>query len=509
MKKTALILMVLTVLTKVLGFIRDIILSYFYGASNISDAYLISLTIPLTIFTFIGTALATSYIPIYSSICKKKDIQSANKFTSNILNFNILLCSIIVILSLIFTEPIVRIFASGFKGHTLSLTITFTRITILAIYFMNGVFIFNSYLQLKDCFVVSALGSIPQNLLIIISIILSAQYNNVILAIGYVVAVISQLVYLLPFVHKKGFRYNFIIDLHDENLKKLFKLSVPIIVGVSVNQINVLIDKTIASQIAVGGISALNYANKLNLFIQGIFVLSISTAMYPMISKMAAEDNIDGMKKSVSEAINSISLLVIPATVGAMLFAEPVVKLLFGRGAFDPQAISMTSTGLFYYSIGMLGFGLREIISRAFYSLQDTKTPMLNAAIAMTMNIVLNLILSKFMGIGGLALATSISAIFCTVLLFISFRKKIGSFGMKNIVVSSIKILCASLIMGVLAKLSYDVLLKHIGANLSLIAAIVIGAVVYFVLIYFMGIKEVDSMIDAVKKKFRRSVGNE
>jgi len=184
-----------------------------------------------------------------------------------------------------------------------------------------------------------------------------------------------------------------------------------------------------------------------------------------------------------------------------MIFAEPIVKLLFGRGAFDTQAISMTSYALFFYSIGMVGFGLMEVLSRAFYAMQDTKTPMINAAIAMVMNIILNIILSKFLGIGGLALATSISAIFCTALLFISLRKKIGPFGMKSITISFIKILCASLMMGVIAKVSYNTLLNSINANLSLILSIGIGAVTYFFIIYFMKIEEVDTVVNAIKRK--------
>ncbi len=122
-----------------------------------------------------------------------------------------------------------------------------------------------------------------------------------------------------------------------------------------------------------------------------------------------------------------------------MIFAGPAVKLLFGRGAFGIQAISMTTTALFYYSIGMLGFALRDILSMAFYSIQDTKTPMINSTIAIFLNIILNLILSKHMGIGGLALATSISTIFCTILLSISFKKKIGHFYMESIKASTTK----------------------------------------------------------------------
>lgn len=220
-----------------------------------------------------------------------------------------------------------------------------------------------------------------------------------------------------------------------------------------------------------------------------------------MISKMAAQGNFKGLKSSVSEAINLINLLVVPVTFGAMIFAEPVVRLLFGRGAFDLEAISMTSGALFYYSIGMMGFGLREILSRAFYSMQDTMTPMKNSVLAVSMNIVLNLILSRFMGIKGLALATSISALFCTALLLISLRKKIGPFGMKDTVTSFGKILIASIGMGIAAYASYNFLLPRIGANLSLIISIFIGAFFYFAVIYFMKIKEVDELIIAAKKK--------
>jgi len=188
----------------------------------------------------------------------------------------------------------------------------------------------------------------------------------------------------------------------------------------------------------------------------------MATAMYPMMSKMAAEHNMIGFKKSLKEVVSSIIVLVMPVTIGAMIFADPVVKLLFGRGAFNSEATSMTSYALLFYSVGMIGFGLREVLSRAFYSMQDTRTPMINASIGVGLNIILNLILSKYLGIGGLALATSIAAIFTTGLMFISLRKKIGPFGMKRISISFLKILFASLVMGLIAKLSFNYLTADI-----------------------------------------------
>lgn len=504
MKKTALLLMIITILSKFIGFARDISLSYFYGASSITDAYLISITISSVIFGFIGTGIATGYIPMYSKIESSEGSKEGNRYTNNLINIILFLCTLMLVFGLIFAVPLVKIFASGFEGETLDLAVRFTRIGLAGMYFTGLIAIFNGFLQLKGNYAIPALIGFPLNFFTILAIIISSKGNVIFLSIGSVVAIASQLLLVLPFAYKKGYRYKPVFDIKDKHIKNMVYIALPVIIGVSVNQINVLVDRTIASKIAEGGISALNYANRLNGFIQGIFVLSISTALYPMISKMAAENNMQGLKKSVAEAISGINLLVIPATVGSMVFAEPVVMLLFGRGAFDSNAISLTTAALFYYSIGMLGFGLREVLSRAFYSLQDTKTPAINAAIAVVINIVLNIVLSKFMGIGGLALATSISAIVCTGLLFISLRKKIGEFGLKNISISFVKITVSSLVMGIIAKVAFNGINAHASQNLALIAAIGVGAVVYGVMIYFMKIEEVDSLIGMVKGKIRK-----
>lgn len=507
MKQTAILLMIITIASKVFGFAREIALSYFYGASNISDAYLISLTIPSVIFGFIGVGISTGYIPLYSKIVNEQGSKEGTKYTNNLINILMVLCTVIVIFGIIFTEPIVKLFASGFEGETLALAIRFTKIGLIGMYFTGLISIFNAFLQLKDNYIIPALIGFSMNIVVILSIFISSKTDIWVLAVGSVLSLVAQLLLIIPFVCKKGYKYQPVMDFKDERIINMALIALPVILGVSVNQINVLVDRTLASGIAVGGISALNYANRLNGFVQGMFVASIATVMYPMISKMAAESNISGLKNSVAEAINLVNLLVIPATVGAMIFSEPVVKLLFGRGAFDLDAISMTSSSLFFYSFGMLGFGLREILSRAFYSVQDTKTPVINASIAVVINIILNIILSRFLGIGGLALATSISALICTGLLFISFRKKMGAFGLKDIVISGIKIISASLVMGIVAKLTNQLLQNYVSANLALLVAIGIGAGVYFVMILFMRIKEVDNMIGAVKRRLGRAEG--
>jgi len=508
MKKTATILMIITIISKLFGFAREIILSYFYGASTISDAYLISLSIPTIAFGFIGTAITMGYIPMYSKIEQDYGVKEADKYTNNLVNILLIICTVIIVVGLIFTGQIVKLFASGFKGETLAIAVRFTKITLIGIYFSSLISVFRGFLQLKNNYVIPAMVGFPMNFFIILSIVISSKSDILMLSIGSVVATASQFALLIPFILKKGYRYNAILNIKDDYIVKTLQIVLPAIIGMSVSEINMLIDKTLASRIVEGGISALNYAGRLNGFVQGIFVVSIITALYPLLSRMAAENNIDGLKKSVSEAISSVNLLVIPITLGAMIFSEPVVRLVFARGAFDEKAISLTSSALFFYSIGMIGIGLRDILSRAFYSLQDTKTPVINAAISMFMNIVLNIILSYFMGIGGLALASSISVIFCTGLMFISFRKKVGRFGMKGIIISSVKILLASVVMSIIARLSYGLLLNIFSANISLIASIGIGAGVYFIMVYILKVDEVKVILGAVKRKLGKIVEN-
>lgn len=504
MKKTALIIMSITFFSKIIGFVRDIVLSYFFGASNISDAYLISLTVPSVIFGLIGIGIVTAYIPMQSRVVEESGELAGSRYTSNFTNVILIVITLILIIGMIFTEPIVRLFAIGFTGETLNLAINFTKISLFGMYFTALISIFSGYLQIKNNYIVPALVGIPLNTIVIISIILAAKGNILLLALGTLIATISQFLLMLPFIKKTKFKYSFLVNIKDEKLLKTIYIAVPVIVGTSVNQINILVDRTIASSLAIGGISALNYASRLNTFIQGLFVTSIITAMYPMISSYASKQNINGIKKALGESINVIIIFVLPITIGAMIFSNEVIDFLFGRGAFDERAIRMTSIALFYYSIGMLGYGLREVLSRGFYSLQDTKTPMINAAVGMVLNIVLNIVLSQLLGIGGLALATSISAIFTTVLLFVSLRKKLGPFGMKQISISFLKILFASLVMGGLAKLSFNYLTASLSQNLSLLLAIGVGAVSYFVIIYFMKIEDVDVIVAAIKKKLGR-----
>lgn len=504
MKQTTLAVMIITVLSKVLGFVREMVLSYVYGASDITDAYLISQTIPTVIFSFISAGIATGFVPMYSRVLSEHGKPKADRYTSNLSNALFLFAAIIVIFVLLFTRVIVRLFASGFTGETLSLAVNLTRISVFGVCFTGFVNIFAGYLRLHGSFVVPALIGFPMNLVVILSLFVSARTSLYVLGVGSVVATAAQFLLCIPFLRKVGYSHKRILDFQNKYMKEMFFIALPVIMGTAVNEINVLVNRTLASRIIEGGISALNYANRLNGFVQGIFVVSVTTVLYPIISKMAAEGKMRSLKAYLGEAISMVNLLVIPATVGAMIFAREIVILLFGRGAFTPEAASMTGSALFYYSIGMIAFGLRDVLTRAFYSLQDTRTPMINATIAVVINIVLNIVLSRFLGIGGLALATSVSGIISAVLMFVTLREKIGPFGVKEIAKSFVKIACASLFMGVFAYTSFSVLSRFMSQNMALVVAIGVGALTYGIVVLFMKIPEVDRTVEAVKRRIQR-----
>lgn len=504
MKKNVAIIMFITIISTFLGFIREIALTYFYGASAISDVYLIAQTIPLTIFALIGSGLSTMFIPIYNKARKEEGEDTANDFMSNLINVIMVVTTVVVILMLIFTRELVMMFASGFAEDTMNLAITFTRVSVFGIYFSGLIYTFNPYLQIYNNFAIPALVGIPGNLVIIFSYFIAAKTSDIVLAYGIVVSLIFQVLLVIPAVLKNRYKYKPILKLKDKHLKEILFLSFPVIIGTSVNQLNVLIDKNIASRVVVGGISALNYANKLTTYIGVLFATSIITVIYPAISEMVVNANHDGLKRTINESLVTISLFLIPITVGTIILAQPIVEMLFLRGQFDSTAANMTSLALVGYAIGMIAYAYRDLISRVFYSYNDTKTPVINASIGVAINITLDIILSRYYGIVGLALATSISAFITMGMLFVSLRKKVSNFGFKDSLIKVSKIIVASLAMGISVYLLYNQLIRRIGQTPSIILAVLCGVIVYSLLIFAFKFEEVEKFLVLIKGRMKR-----
>lgn len=502
--KATLGLMIVTLLSKVLGFGRELILSSIYGATSYSDAYIVAMNIPIVLFESVGVALATTFIPLYYESEKIGNGEEV-KFTNNVINIILIISFIIGLLGCIFAKQLVNLFAIGFKEDVLYMTIKFTRIMIWSVLFIGITSIMSSILQIKGKFIVPGLIGIPFSLIIMLSIVLSDRINIYILPIGTLIAVLSKCLFQIPFVYKYGYRYKPIIKINDKYIKKMIWLVGPVFIGVAVNQINTVVDRTLASTLVEGSISALNYANRLNTFVIGLFILSIGSVVYPLLSRLSVDNNNEKYISTIVKSINSVILLVIPVSVGAIVLSKPIVSLLFQRGAFDSKATNMTSIALTFYSIGMVAFGLRDILGKIFYSIQDTKTPMINGAITMFLNIILNLVLVKFMGHGGLALATSLSSIICIILLFRSLKNKIGYFGQDKIIKTTIKSLISAIIMGIGTNYMYIELngllgMGFISKAISLFGSIGIGCIIYCILIVILKVNEIEIILKSCNK---------
>jgi len=259
----------------------------------------------------------------------------------------------------------------------------------------------------------------------------------------------------------------------------------------------------LASSLVAGSISALNYATRLNGLILGVFITAITTVIFPLLSKEFSNHNIKGVKSIMGYGIKLILIITIPAAVGLIVLSTPIVEVAFERGEFDSVATVMTSKALIFYAIGLVAMALRLLIDRVYFSLQDTKTPMINGAISVVFNIVLNFILVQFMGHAGLVFATSIATTIATLLMFYGL-KKIGSLGTMSYIKCGVKSGFASAIMGIVAYLIYHELYKILGAAklhnlIALLAAASSGVVIYVVLCYVLGIDEVKDIVNKLK----------
>lgn len=500
--------MIGTLCSKLLGFFRELVLASTYGTSVYSDAYITATNIPVVIFAIIGSSIGTALIPIYFEVKRDLGEKESLKFINNITNIVLIICVFMAILGVIYSEKLVLIFAMGFNGEILDLTSKFTKIMMIGIVFSGLSYIMSSYLQIRNKFIVTGFISVPKNIIIIICIIFSAKYNPNIMIWGTLIGISTEFLFQLPFAIKNEYRYQLYINFKDKYVKKMVWLIGPVLIGVAVNQINTMVDRSLASTLVEGSISALNYANKLNGFIMALFITSVGSVIYPNLSKLSLDKNLDKFIDFVVNAINIIIILIIPISIGAIVLSTPIVKLLFQRGQFDSKATSMTSIALTMYSIGMIAFGLRDILGKVFYSLKDTKTPMINGVLAMSMNIIFNIVLVKHLQIMGLALSTSLSAIICIVLLFFSLKKKIGYFGQDRILKTALKSIAASFIMGIITAIIYNLLLNILGNTfvsefISLLGSICVGSISYLVFIVIFKIEEVNLICSVIKKKIK------
>lgn len=441
-------LILISLLVKVLGFFREILMAYFYGTSVVVDVYVASMNIPSVIFALFGTAITTTFIPLYSAVKEEKDEKAALSFTNNVLNILVIIALLISILGIIYSEILVKVFAGGFSGETFELANNFTKIIMITIVFTVIQYIYNGYLQLQGFFNQNSLMLIPYNFCLIFTLMVSYYTDNFyVLAVGAVVASISQLVYLKFIIKKTDFKHSLVVNVKDKYIKTMFQLLVPVFFSTAINQLNNIVSKSMASGLEEGSISALNYSNKVNSIILEVVILSMTTILYPTLSNLFSSNKTNELTRFISKYINVVAFIVMPAALMISHLSDDIINILFGRGAFNADSVRFTGAALKITAIGLIGYAFRDVLNKIFYSMKDTKTPMVNGFISILLNIILNLILVKEFGYLGIAFSASFSAVVCTLLLLFQMVRKVPGLSIKKISDNIYKIILATLIM--------------------------------------------------------------
>lgn len=428
--KAAGIITAASILSKVLGFFRETSLAGVFGATAATDAYLVATIIPWILFSVVSTALSTTLIPVFTQRVHEAGEDAGLRFINTVVNFVLIFCLIIVIIGYIFAPQIVQIVAPGFQGEVVDLTILLTRLLLPMMVFHALSAVYTGYLQSKERFTWPALVGIPFNVIMIGSIFISGwTYGIVGVAIGSVLATASQILIMFPGLKRAKYRYQLVLDWKDPGFRLVGKLIIPILLGTGAGQLGTIVNRMLASGLAEGSISALNFGTRLTQLPLSIFITAVATVLYPTFSNMAANGEIGGLRKALVGGIRASIFLTIPMAVGMIVLREPIVCVLFEHGAFDAQATAMTAYAVFFLSLGLLPMALREVISRVYFALKDTFTPMMLGIVAVVVNIILNFILVGPFAHGGLALSTSIASLVAVVFLFTILRRKLGSLG--------------------------------------------------------------------------------
>ncbi|MBE0466190.1 MAG: murein biosynthesis integral membrane protein MurJ [Candidatus Desulforudis sp.] len=416
--QATLLIAALNLLSRFFGLGREIVIAYQFGATFATDAYLVAFTIPSILFMVFSQALATVVVPVFTEYKARGETREAWRVSANVVNLLLFVLAAVTVFGILIAPLLVRLIAPGFGPEAAEVAVVLTRIMLPLLIFSGLATVFNGFLNANNIFGIPAFGGAVNNLVIIIgALTLGSLYGIQGLAYGTVLGMVASGLIQLPSLYRAGFRFRPVFDWRHPGVRKVFHLMLPITVGIAISQLYILIDRVLASFLVEGSIAALNFGTRLIQLPVSLFVLALSTAVFPTLTTWAAEGRESEVLDTLRRGLRIIVLTTLPAAVGLMVLRLPVVGLLFERGEFDERATAMTASAVLFYSVGLVGLAANILLTRGFYAFQDTRTPVKLLGVNVVLNLVLSLILMGPLQLGGLALASSLAALVNTMLL--------------------------------------------------------------------------------------------
>jgi putative peptidoglycan lipid II flippase len=503
-----------TLMSRILGFLRDMLVAGFFGATATIDAFYVAFKIPNMLRElFAEGSISAGFVPVFTEYLTNESKEEAKKLSDTIFTFLTLVLLAVIFLGIIFAPYIVTLVAPGFRDNAsqFSLTVTLTRIMFPFLLFIGLAALSMGVLNSLRSFAAPAIAPIMFNVVIIIAVLYVLGYFTspiLILAAAVTIGGLFQFLVQVPSLMKRGVMFRFSYLPGHPGMKRVLKLIGPIIFGLAITQINITVDSILASFLTAGSITFLYLGTRLMQFPLGVFSTAISTAVFPSMATYAAKDDTEGLIDTVSFGTRLAFFITIPAMVGLVTLAVPITNILFQRGEFTASDTVGAAQAVIFYCVGLWAYSGTRIFIKAFYSLKDTKTPVKVGIIAMVANVFFDLTLMGPMGHKGLALATAISgAVNFTFLMFL-LKKRLTRIDGKRIAKSTIKICISAAVMGAFCVYMADnalfmtntELIKRVGIVLF---SIVSGAGIYFVLAYLLRCEEIHFVKDILLRKKR------
>ena len=503
-KYSAMIALIL-ILSKLIGTIREFVIAAQFGASIESDIFKIATRVPYIFYASVGAAITTSFIPIFSRV--KHDTEKANEFFNNILNILFVLSFILVILGMVFSTELTQTMVSGFKGAEIAKTVTMTQIAMPSIIFLTVSGLYTGYLQSYGIFLQPALTGIVSSIVVIIGIVVFYKYGIVAAVIAFLISSVAQTVVQRPFM--PNYKYKMYINFKDENVIKMLKLAIPTIISTAVNQINVIVATNYASRLPVGSISVVDYASKLSTLVNQVFIISLTTVFYPMLTEKFTQNDHSGFENLFVKSVNVVILVAVPLVFGLAALSTPVVKLTLQHGRFDAAATLTTALCLKYLAFSALGYSLIDILSKVFYSTRNTVTPMINGFVLIILNLVLIVLLAPRFGVVGLALASTISVTIVSIIMLVELKVRLKNVKFIEIAKVFSKSLIAGIFMIGVVTISYKYINIFLPKDSTVLLVMkmlivgVLGAACYTISLAILKVKELEFILSfkALKKR--------